>query len=62
MLKLFFAPAYLCTRLAHRLEEAGADYQIVRVDFRAEEQTQARIPGDQSQGARSGAGHASGAY
>jgi glutathione S-transferase len=38
MLKLFYA-AHTCALASHiALEEAGADYQIVRVDFRSNEQ------------------------
>jgi glutathione S-transferase len=38
MLKLYFAPN-TCALASHiALEDAGADYQIARVDFRAEEQ------------------------
>ena len=38
MLKLFYAPN-TCALASHiALEEAGADYQTVRLDFRADEQ------------------------
>ncbi len=38
MLKLFYAP-HTCALASHiALEEAGADYEIARVDFRASEQ------------------------
>src|SRR6202795_2679543 len=38
MLKLFYAP-HTCALASHiALEEAGADYQIARIDFRSDEQ------------------------
>jgi glutathione S-transferase len=38
MLKLFYAP-HTCALASHiSLEEAGADYQVARIDFRSDEQ------------------------
>ncbi len=40
MLKLFYAPGTVALASHIALEEAGADYEAVRVDFRANEQRQ----------------------
>ena len=59
MLKLFYAPN-ACSLAPHiALNEAGADYEAVKVDTANGEQRVDGLSGGQSQGAGAGAGHRS---
>ena len=56
MTRLYFHKG-ACSLASHiALEEAGADYELVKVDFASGEQRSAGIPLPQSQGTRAGAG------
>ena len=58
MLTLYYAPR-TCALASHiALEQAGADYDVVRLDFRANAQRdRPRLSGDQSLGTGARPGH-----